>query len=312
MNKKPRILSAIALTALVGVLTAPAAQAQQVDATTDYQQVARRYYRTRRSHRHAPAAPPAAVAPPAAAARAPAVASAARLPAPAPVVTAPVVAAPAPAPVVAAPARAPVVAAPAPPPVVAAPAPAPVVEAPAPAATPLPVRHGRPLVMAARQTYPSGGWKILVGFGGLGLALFLWKRRVPVSTLSLGCEIQVVNRTSIGGKCELIVVDVGGQRMLLGATSGSVQYLAAIDGPEPASAGAPDKTAGFESMFAAARSRTRERGIEHRPREMAAERPRDASRSPLNPPPVRTEAPARRSSAPEGQVAGLLALGVLR
>lgn len=306
MNKTPRILSAIALTALVGVLTAPAAQAQQVDATTDYQQVARRYYRTRRSHRHAPPAPPAAVAPPAAAARAPVVASPARVPAPAPVVAAPVVAAPARAPSVAAP----VVAAP----VLAAPAPAPVVEvpAPSPAATPLPVRHGRPLVMAARQTYPSGGWKILVGFGGLGLALFLWKRRVPVSTLSLGCEIQVVNRTSIGGKCELIVVDVGGQRMLLGATSGSVQYLAAIDGPEPASAGAPDKTAGFESMFAAARSRTRERGIEPRPREMAAERPRDTSRSPLNPQPLRTEAPARRTTAPEGQVAGLLALGVLR
>ncbi|TAK21646.1 MAG: hypothetical protein EPO40_29545 [Myxococcaceae bacterium] len=307
MNKTPRILSAIALTALVGVLTAPAAQAQQVDATTDYQQVARRYYRTRRSHRHAPPAPPPVAAAPAAAAHAPVVASPARVPAPAPVVAAPVVAAPARAPAVAAPA-------PAPAPVLAAPAPAPVVEAPAPApaATPLPVRHGRPLVMAARQTYPSGGWKILVGFGGLGLALFLWKRRVPVSTLSLGCEIQVVNRTSIGGKCELIVVDVGGQRMLLGATSGSVQYLAAIDAPELASAAAPDKTAGFESMFAAARSRTRERGIEPRPREMAAERPRDTSRSPLNPQPLRSEAPARRSSAPEGQVAGLLALGVLR
>jgi len=165
--------------------------------------------------------------------------------------------------------------------------------------------------MASPQTYPGGGWKILAGFGGLGLALFLWKRRAPASTLSLGCEIQVVNRTSIGGKCELIVVDVGGQRMLLGATSGSVQYLAAIDGPEAPAAGAADKTAGFESMFAAARSRTREKGAEARPREMAAERPRDASRSPLNPQP-RSEAPARRSSAPEGQVAGLLALGVLR
>lgn len=300
MNKTPRLLSAIALTALVGVLTAPPAQAQQVDATTDYQQVARRYYhRSRRSHRHAatPAPTPAAVAPPAAATNAPVVASPVRAPAPAP---APVVAAPAPAPT-------PVVAAP-------SPAPAPVLAAPAPAptATPLPVRHGRPLVMAARQTYPTGGWKILAGFGGLGLALFLWKRRVPVSTLSLGCEIQVVTRTSIGGKCELIVVDVGGQRMLLGATSGSVQYLAAIDAPEAAIAGASDKTAGFESMFAAARSRTREKGIEPRPREVAAERPRDASRSTLNPQPLRSEAPARRTSAPEGQVAGLLALGVLR
>lgn len=308
MNTKPRILSAIALTALVGVLTAPPAQAQQVGETTDYQRVARRYYHNRRVHRRAPAVTPAPVAPaPTAAAHAPAVAHApvvaapVRAPAPAPAV-APAPAAPAP---VAAPAPSPVIERPSP--VAAAPAPA-----PAPTATPLPVRQTRPLVMAADHHYPGSGWKVLLGFAGLGLALFLWKRRAPASTLGLGCEIQVVTRTSIGGKCELLVVDVAGQRMLLGATSGSVQYLAAIDGNEPSPSGDADKTAGFESMFAAARSRTREKGAEARPRETASERPRETARPTLNTQALRPEAQARRSSAPEGQVAGLLALGAYR
>lgn len=309
MNTRPRILSAIALTALVGVLTAPPAQAQQVDSTTDYRNIARRYYHPRHVHHHrTPTAPPAAVAPaaPVVVARASAVASPVRTLAPA---VAPVVAAPAPASAVPAPA--------APSPVAAAPvptAPSPVAAAPAPALTaaPLPVRHGRPLVMAAAQTYPRGGWKILAGFAGLGLALFLWKRRVPVSTLATDCQIQVVTRTFIGGKCELLVVDVGGQRMLLGASSGTVQFLAALEGPEPLNSSDSDKTAGFESMFAAARSRTREKSAEPRFRETASELPRDATRATLNSQALRREAPARKSSAPEGQVAGLLALGAYR
>lgn len=112
MNSKPRILSAIALTALVGVLTAPPAQAQQVDEATDYQRVARRYYHTRHVHRRAPAATPAPVAPapapraPAVAAHAPAVAAPAPPPAAAPVAPAPI-AAPAPSPVIERPPRPP-------------------------------------------------------------------------------------------------------------------------------------------------------------------------------------------------------------
>ena len=293
------------MTALVGVLTAPAAQAQQVEQSTDYQRVARRYYHTRHVHRRAQAATPApvATAPHAAplAAHAPVVAAPVHAPAPAPVAPAPVAAAP--------------VLTPAPSPVIERPTPVaatPVPTAPAPRTTPLPVRPTRPLVMAADHAYPGGGWKILVGFAGLGLALFLWKRRAPASTLAAGCEIQVLTRTSIGGKCELLVVDVGGQRMLLGATSGSVQYLAAIDGSDAAPSGDADKTAGFESMFAAARSRTREKGVEARPREPVSERPRETSRPTLNTQGLRADTQVRRSPAPEGQVAGLLALGAYR
>lgn len=303
MRARARILSAIALTALVGVLTAPAAQAQQVEEPTDYQRVARRYYHTRHVHRRAPVATPAPVVA--------APVHAAPIAAHAPVVAAPVHApAPAPAPVAPAP-----VVTPAPSPVIERPTPVaatPAPTAPAPRTTPLPVRPTRPLVMAADHAYPGGGWKILVGFAGLGLALFLWKRRAPASTLAAGCEIQVLTRTSIGGKCELLVVDVGGQRMLLGATSGSVQYLAAIDGNEPSPSGDADKTAGFESMFAAARSRTREKVSEARPREAVSERPRETSRPTLNTQSLRADSQVRRSPAPEGQVAGLLALGAYR
>ncbi|MDO9021146.1 MAG: flagellar biosynthetic protein FliO [Myxococcales bacterium] len=307
-------------------MTAAPAEAQVVDAATDYSQVARRYYHRRRHTHHstptvaapAPVAAPArtAVVAPVAPARtavvAP-VAPVARVVAPAPVApvaartTAPApVAAPSPSPVVARPEVAPAA--------VAAPATAPAPSAPV-TATPLPVRPSRPLVMAAERGYEGGGWKVLLGFAGLGLAFMLWKRRAPVSSLATGCEIQVVTRASLGGRSELLVVDVGGQRMLLGVTSGSVQYLAAIDGAEAALPGDPDKTAGFESMFAAARSRTREKAPldpRDRSRDPLPERPREASRPTLNTQSLRADAPARRSSAPEGQVAGLLALGAYR
>jgi hypothetical protein len=324
VNSNARTLSAMALTALVGALTAAPAEAQVVDAATDYTQVARRYYHRRRhTHHSTPAVPaPAPVAAPAVAtapARTPVVAPvapvAARVVAPAPV--APVAArttAPAPVAVpVAAPSPSALLARPE---VATAAVTATTTTPSAPVtATPLPVRPSRPLVMAAERGYEGGGWKVLLGFAGLGLAFMLWKRRVPVSTLATGCEIQVVTRASLGGRSELLVVDVGGQRMLLGVTSGSVQYLAAIDGAEAALPGDPDKTAGFESMFAAARSRTREKAPldpRDRARDSLPERPREASRPTLNTQGLRTDAPARRSSAPEGQVAGLLALGAYR
>lgn|GEM_PF-1731017 len=325
MNSNARILSAMALTALVGALTAAPVEAQVVDAATDYTQVARRYHQHHhhRSHAHhstpavdapAPVAAPAAAAAPA---RAPVIAPiapiaagvapvapvapvAARTTAPAPV------AAPSPSSVIARPEVATAV--------VAAPAAAPIPPALV-TATPLPVRPRRPLVMAAERGYEGGGWKLLLGFAGLGVAFMLWKRRVPVSTLATGCEIQVVTRASLGGRSELLVVDVGGQRMLLGVTSGSVQYLAAIDGAEATLPGDPDKTAGFESMFAAARSRTREKAPldpRDRARDSLPERPREASRPTFNTQGLRPDAASRRSSAPEGQVAGLLALRAYR
>ena len=283
MTSKLRILSAMVLTALVGGLTAVPVQAQEVDASSSHYRSYRRHYRTHHVHHSDPP-----------------VTTPAPIPAPAPrVVAAPVAAL-----VVARPES---VATPIPP------------EAPsttvAHLATPLPVRPSRPLALVAEHGYQGGGWKILLGFAGLGIALMLWKRRAPITAITPGCEIQVVTRTSIGGRGELLVVDVGGQRMLLGVTSGSVQYLTAIDTPETAALGGRDKTAGFESMFAAARSRSRDKAAidpREKARELPVERPRESAKPPLGSQSLLGETHVRKPVATEGQVQGLLAMGAYR
>ena len=295
MTSKFRILSAMVLTASVGGLTAIPVQAQEVDASSSNYRSYRRHYHTHHAHHSDPvtAPTPRVVAAP--------------IPAPAPRV----VAAPIPELVVARPENT----------ATPTPAPTPTVAHPA---TPLPVRPSRPLALVAEHGYQGGGWKILLGFAGLGIALMLWKRRAPITAVTTGCEIQVVTRTSIGGRGELLVVDVGGQRMLLGVTSGSVQYLSAIDTPEiaalggrdkTAALGGRDKTAGFESMFATARSRSRDKAAidpREKAHELPVDRPRESTKSHLGSQSLLGETHVRKPVATEGQVQGLLSMGAYR
>ena len=316
MTSKFRILSAMVLTASVGGLTAIPVQAQEVDASSSNYRSYRRHYHTHHVHHSDPVTTPTprvVAAPSPAPTPAPRVVAApSPAPAPAPRVVAAPIPAPAPAPrVVAAPIPALVVARPE---SIAAPtqAPSPTVTHPA---TPLPVRTSRPLALVAEHGYQGGGWKILLGFAGLGIALMLWKRRAPITAVTTGCEIQVVTRTSIGGRGELLVVDVGGQRMLLGVTSGSVQYLSAIDTPEIAALGGRDKTAGFESMFATARSRSRDKAAidpREKSHELPVERPRESTKSHLGSQSLLGETHVRKPVATEGQVQGLLTMGAYR
>lgn len=302
MTPKFRILSAMVLTALVGGLTAVPVQAQEVADSSSHYHSSRRRYHTHHVHHSDPVTTPA-----------PSIV-AAPIPAPTPIVVAAPSPAPAPTPVpgvIAAPSPALVVARPE---GIAAPiqSPSPTVAHPA---TPLPVRPSRPLALVAEHGYQGSGWKILLGFAGLGIALMLWKRRAPITAATTGCEIQVVTRTSIGGRGELIVVDVGGQRMLLGLTSGSVQYLSAIDTPETAALGGRDKTAGFESMFAAARSRGRDKAAidpREKSHDLPVERPRESTKSHLGSQSLLGETHVRKPVATEGQVQGLLTMGAYR
>lgn len=138
----------------------------------------------------------------------------------------------------------------------------PATDAPRPrAGTPIPVRPNRPLSLATASPR-NDSWKLLVGFAGFAVALFYWKRRAPSADASDGPELRIVRRTTLHDRGELLVVDVAGQRMLLGVTAASVQHLATLDGvEEPAASAAPapartrDETAArFESMLVAARA----------------------------------------------------------
>lgn len=186
------------------------------------------------------------------------------------------------------------------------------------AGTPLGVRQPRSLTLAAASS-SGGDWKLLLGVGGLAVGIFIWKRRADAaSASSSGPELKIVRRTPLQHHGELLVVEVGGQRMLLGATSTSVQHLATLEGAEesatePAASPAPvieaptaslapavsaprdEATVRFEAMLAAARS--------------AADR--DTMRTPPRRPTLPREAPPVEEEVEE-QVRGLISLGVPR
>ena len=142
-------------------------------------------------------AAPGAGAPPAAP---PAALTVAPLAAPAPVVVEAVVAAPAPAP--------------APPANKAAwlrtPAPAPVASAP--------------------QT--SGVRMFFLGLFvvGLGGAAVYMKRKRKASPLMVNSEVQMLSTARVGSKAQVVVIAVGGRKMLLGVTDAGVNRLAWLDG----------------------------------------------------------------------------------
>ncbi len=118
----------------------------------------------------------------------------------------------------------------------------------------LPVRRFQPITIAMENA--DGGWKILLAMGALGAAALLWRRRTPTMNAPEDCTIKVLNRANIGGRRELLVVEVGGQRMLLGVTPSSVQYLSTLDEAEQPAVIRPKRSSAleYESMFAAARA----------------------------------------------------------
>lgn len=204
MSPRIRLLRVIGLTALVGALTAPAAVDAQSIARGDRGAAAPVAPRTRHHRRHGLNDKLAQMAAEAAQPAAPA-------------------AAPAPA-ASAATQRAPE-------------RPRETAAAPGSAAhgTPLPVRQNRPLALAPVST-TGDGWKVVFGFATVAAGLYYWKRRHTATDPSTGPELRIVRRTPLNDRGELLVIDVAGQRMLLGVTSGSVQHLASLEEGEEAAA----------------------------------------------------------------------------
>ena len=82
--------------------------------------------------------------------------------------------------------------------------------------------------MAQEPSHTSTGWKILVLATVLGgAALYLRKRAAPKRPAD--ARLTIVRRASVGIRSELLVVDVEGQRLLLGVTPHSIQSLATLD-----------------------------------------------------------------------------------
>ncbi|MBX3228828.1 MAG: flagellar biosynthetic protein FliO [Labilithrix sp.] len=107
---------------------------------------------------------------------------------------------------------------------------------PAPAAsTPLQVRPQKPLNLAPTNEGTPFGYKLLAG-GVVVVAAGLWLKKkrggLTSSKTKKRSSIDVLGRTSIGVRNELLVVDVEGTRLLVGMTPGSMQTLAVLQTPE--------------------------------------------------------------------------------
>lgn len=98
--------------------------------------------------------------------------------------------------------------------------------APAPTTgTPLGVRPQKALDLAQEPPSTGLGWKlaavVLVGAG----AAWAWRKRGAAVSLTETPSLRILRRTTIGVRSELLVVDIDGQRMLLGVTPSSIQNL---------------------------------------------------------------------------------------
>lgn len=103
-------------------------------------------------------------------------------------------------------------------------------------ATPLTLRSSKPLELAQEPAHLSTGWKIVALLALVGGTLVYLRRRAPRRGDATG-DLLIVRRAAVGIRSELLVVNVEGQRLLIGVTPHTIQSLAILDSEEPASNG---------------------------------------------------------------------------
>jgi flagellar biogenesis protein FliO len=123
----------------------------------------------------------------------------------------------------------------------------------APASTPLVLRPSKAVQLAPEGNLAGATWKIVAIFGALGATALLLRRRVGSKDVG-DVNMTVVRRMAAGFRSELLIVNVEGQRLLIGVTPHTIQTLAVLDvdeGPEVELAGGARKTLGerFDAML---------------------------------------------------------------
>ncbi len=187
----------------------------------------------------------------------------------------------------------------------------------APTGTPLALRPGKPIELAQEPQHAGVGWKIVAALVVAGGAiLYARKRGRPGKAGS--AELTIVRRAAVGMRSELLVVNVEGQRLLIGVTPHSIQSLAILDAEEPKAlpTQAPESALGerFAAMLESADRRTARRAQPEKPQpeKAAATAPAsDEDEAPRERSTALAIAPAHRESADDdvaGQAMGLLAL----
>lgn len=187
------------------------------------------------------------------------------------------------------------------------PAPEPAAEAKEPG---LPLRPAKPLVLAPSASPTPWPFKIAFALLAAAGGYFAWRRRRDRVSGAAGArpEIRIVAKASLGMRGEVALVEAGGMRLLVGATSGSIQTLAVLPDADDAREEQPEEPVEERRAPLSALSI-----LEGRPRALAvasaaryAERAADAGER-------KPKASTKKSAPVEGQARGLLlALGSKR
>jgi flagellar biogenesis protein FliO len=90
--------------------------------------------------------------------------------------------------------------------------------------TALQLRTPPPLALETPRTSGGIGWRVaLVGIVGAA-GVWMWSR-TKKRAKSRDLDLRVLRRTSVGVRSELLIVEVEGQRVLLGVTPNAIQNL---------------------------------------------------------------------------------------
>jgi flagellar biogenesis protein FliO len=119
--------------------------------------------------------------------------------------------------------------------------------------TPLGLRPSKPIELAQEPAHAGLGWKIVAVMALLGGAAFYLRKRVGAKRVEDG-QLTIVRRAAVGIRSEILIVDVEGQRLLLGVTPHSIQSLAVLDGDDAATPNAfvaPTQERALGERFAA-------------------------------------------------------------
>ena len=119
--------------------------------------------------------------------------------------------------------------------------------APAVAATPLATRPSKPLTLASTNEGTPLGYKLIAGIGVIAAAALWLRKKRGTRTVGPASRVDVLARTSVGVRSELLVVEVEGTRLLVGMTPSAIQTLAVLDGAPEASAEASEEPASVEA-----------------------------------------------------------------
>jgi flagellar protein FliO/FliZ len=189
----------------------------------------------------------------------------------------------------------------------------------APTGTPLALRPSKPLELAPEPQHAGVGWKIVAGLVVVGGA-FLYARKRARPGKAADAELTIVRRAAVGMRSELLVVNVEGQRLLIGVTPHSIQSLAILDAEEPHARQAVQATASsplgerFAAMLESASAATDRRPARKAQADkLAAAAPAaEEDDAPRGVSTALAVAPAHRKAADDddvaGQAMGLLAL----